>query len=113
MADQNDLILELLQAIMKRQDTLVDEVSELKVAVAVDVQVSAQHRDKSEARFDSIEATLRDDIKPQTDDFRRMKTVGLGIVGLIAMGGFTVGGFIVWAGDVAVNWIRQWLRISG
>jgi len=108
----NDQIIGLLRDVLRRQDDLVGEVADLKTAVHVDVAVSAQHRDKSEARFDAIERTLSEEIKPQTDDFKRMKMLGVGILAIVAMGGMTVGGVLVYAGDVAVNWMRHWLRIS-
>ncbi len=44
-------VIGLLRDVLRRQDHIADELGELKVAVHVDVQVSAQHRDQSEARF--------------------------------------------------------------
>lgn len=107
-----DQLVGMMRDLMRKQDDLHAELSELKTAVHVDVAVSAQHRDNSEARFKSIEDTLNDDIKPQTDEFKRMKMLGIGFLGLVAMGGMSIGGVLVYAGDVAVNWVRHWLRIS-
>ncbi|WGD29855.1 hypothetical protein AncyloWKF20_19205 [Ancylobacter sp. WKF20] len=112
MGDSNDQVIGLLRDVLRAQEVLRDEVSGLKTAVAVDVAVSAQHRDKSEARFDTIERALADDIKPQTDEFKRMKAIGVGFLALVAMGGMSIGGVLVYAGDLAVNWVRHWLRIS-
>lgn len=113
MTDNNDQILGLLRDVLRGQDALKDEVSELKTAVAVDVAVSAQHRDMSDARFEAIEATLSNEIKPQTEEWKRMKTIGLGFAGLLALGGISVGATFAWASDAAVTWIRYWLRIGG
>lgn len=113
MSDGNDQVIGLLRDVLRAQEGMRDEISELKTAVAVDVAVTAQHRDKSEERFAAIERTLNDDIKPQTDEFKRMKMLGIGFLGLVAMGGMSLGGIVVYAGDTAVNWVRHWLRISG
>lgn len=108
----DDQLIGMMRDLMRKQDDLHAELADLKTAVHVDVAVSAQHRDKSEARFDAIEKTLNEDIKPQTDDFKRMKAIGIGLAGMIALGGMSVGGMVVYAGDVAVNWVRHWLRIQ-
>src|SRR5690554_4341217 len=105
-------IVGMMRDQMRRMDEIHAELSDLKTAVHVDVAVSAQHRDKSESRFEAIEKTLNDDIKPQTDEFKRMKMLGIGFLGLVAMGGMSLGGIAVYASDVAVNWMRHWLRIS-
>ncbi len=112
MVDSSDHILSLLRDVLRGQDALKDEVSELKTAVAVDVAVSAQHRDKSEERFKSIEATLSEEIKPQTEEWKRMKTLGLGFAGLLALGGISFGAMLAYAGDTAVAVVRKWLRIG-
>lgn len=108
----DDQLMGLMRDLIRKQDELHAELSELKTAVHVDVAVSAQHRDKSEARFDTIDATLRDDIRPQIEDFKRMKTMGVGILTLVTIGGASIGGMLVYAGDQAATWIRHWLRIS-
>ena len=108
----DDQIIGMMRDLMRKHDELHAELADLKTAVHVDVAVSAQHRDKSEARFDAIEEMLNKDIKPQTDEFRRMKLLGIGFLALVAMGGMSIGGMLVYAGDVAVNWVRHWLRIN-
>ncbi|MDF2620423.1 MAG: hypothetical protein K0S00_3082 [Xanthobacteraceae bacterium] len=113
MSDSNDQILGLLRDVLRGQDALKDEVAELRTTVAVDVAVSAQHRDQSEARFEAIERTLSQEIKPQTEEWKRMKTIGLGFAGLLALGGISFGAMLAYASDTAVNAVRHWLRIGG
>ncbi|MDF2618610.1 MAG: hypothetical protein K0S00_1269 [Xanthobacteraceae bacterium] len=113
MSDSNDQVIGLLRDVLRRQDHIADELGELKVAVHVDVQVSAQHRDQSEARFEAIERTLSQEIKPQTEEWKRMKTIGLGFAGLLALGGISFGAMLAYASDTAVNAVRHWLRIGG
>lgn len=100
-------IIELLRDVSSKLDGVVDRVARLETAVAVDVAVTGRTLD----RIAGIETTLADDIKPQTDDFKRFKLVGVGLVGILALGGFTVFGTIMWAGELATNAVRHWLRI--
>lgn len=110
MASNNE-IMDLLRDVSGKLDSVVDRVGKLETAVAVDVAVSAQTRDKIDARIASIQQKLDEDVLPQTNDFKRMKLIGVGLVGLLAIGGFTIFGVVIWAGETAVNAVRAWLRI--
>jgi ferritin-like protein len=73
-----------------------------------------------------VDATLREEIKsikgtveknhtavqPALEEWRRMKTIGYGISGLIAFAGLTVGAVVTWASDGAVAALRHWLKIN-
>ncbi|MBB3313625.1 ferritin-like protein [Rhizobium sp. BK196] len=73
-----------------------------------------------------VDATLREEIKalketvdknhaatqPALEEWKRMKTIGYGISGLIAFAGLTVGAVVTWASDGAVSALRHWLRIN-
>lgn len=111
MATNNE-IMALLLTISEKQDHTIDRVGKLETAVAVDVAVSAQIRDQDNARMSAMETTIAEDVKPQTDDLKRMKLIGIGFLALVGMGGLTIGGLLVWAGDAAINAVRHWLRIS-
>ena len=41
-----------------------------------------------------------------------MKAIGLGISGLIAFAGLTIGGIVVYANDGAAAALRHWLKIN-
>ncbi len=75
--------------------------------VAIVGQVAAQARDKA----DGLERTMVEDVKPATDDFKRMRTIGF--VGLSLLGfAFTALGItLATVGEGVVNSIRAWLRI--
>lgn len=107
----NGDIIELLRDVSGKLDGVVDRVGRLETAVAVDVAVSAQTRDKIDARVAAVELMLAEDVKPQTDDLKRMKLIGIGFLTLVGIGGLTVGGMLVWMGDAAINAVRTWLRI--
>lgn len=70
-------------------------------------QVAAMARDKAEA----VEKVVTDDVKPATDDFKRMRTIG--IVGLTLLGfAFTaLGVTLATVGEGVIQGIRNWLRI--
>ncbi|MBY5899395.1 hypothetical protein HFO88_03465 [Rhizobium leguminosarum] len=73
-----------------------------------------------------VDATLREEIKsiketveknheavaPILEEWKKMKTLGYGISGLIAFAGLTIGGMIAYASDGAVAWVRHWLKIN-
>lgn len=73
-----------------------------------------------------VDVTLREEIKglkatveknheavaPALDEWKRLKTLGIGISGLIALAGITVGGTISYAGDGLVTWVRHWLKVN-
>lgn len=107
----NGEIIELLRDVSGKLDGVVDRVGRLETAVAVDVAVSAQTRDKIDERVAAVERLIAEDVKPQTDDLKRMKMIGIGFLTLVGIGGLTVGGMLVWMGDAAINAVRTWLRI--
>lgn len=73
-----------------------------------------------------VDATLREEIKalketvdknhaatqPALEEWKRMKSIGYGISGLIAFAGLTTGAIVTWMSDGAVTWIRHWLKIN-
>ena len=75
--------------------------------VSIVGQVAAQARDKANL----VEKIVATDVKPATDDFRRMRTIGF--VGLSLLGfAFTALGItLATVGEGVVNTIRAWLRI--
>lgn len=112
MTTTNNDIIELLRDVSGKLDSVVDRVGKLETAVAVDVAVTAQTRDKIDARVAAVEKMLAEDVKPQTDDLKRMKMIGIGFLTLVGIGGLTIGGMLVWMGDAAINAVRTWLRIQ-
>ena len=45
-------------------------------------------------------------------EWRDMKTTGLRLVGVLAIGGVSVGATLAWFSDQAVSLLRHWLRIG-
>ena len=73
-----------------------------------------------------VDATLREEIKhlketvdknhaatqPALEEWKRMKSIGYGISGLIAFAGLTTGAIVTWMSDGAVSALRHWLKIN-
>lgn len=87
-----------------RMHTKLEKIEE---DVSIVGKVAAQARDKAEV----LELVVSTDIKPATDDFKRMRTIGF--VGLTLLGfAFTALGItLATVGEGVVNSIRTWLRI--
>ncbi|MBA5800457.1 hypothetical protein HX900_33880 [Rhizobium sp. WYCCWR 11290] len=50
-------------------------------------------------------------VQPTLEEWKRLKTVGYGISGLIAFAGLTIGGIIAYASEGAVAALRHLLKI--
>jgi len=87
-----------------RLDDQAKEIAHLETTVAISGEIDAQIRGKIE--------DLKETVEPQIEEWKRIKTLGMGISGLLVVAGITVGGIIVSASDAAVTAIRAWLRIQ-
>lgn len=84
------------------------KLEKIEQDVTIVGEVAAQARNK----VDHLEQTVLTDVKPATDDFKRMRTVGF--VGLSLLGfAFTALGItLATVGEGVVQTIRAWLRIN-
>ena len=53
-----------------------------------------------------------DSVLPAVGEWRDMKVTGLRIVGVLAIGGVSLGATMAWFSDQAVSLLRHWLRIG-
>lgn len=97
-------------SIHRRLDEQVMTVALLDKTVGIHAEIDAQMRDKIEDLTKTVEKN-HDAVAPTIEDMKRLKTLGYGISGLIAIAGISVGGLFWWAGEAAVNAIRHWLKI--
>ena len=77
------------------QDRMTKAESSIVVAAGIDVQV----RNELNA------------MKPAIEDFTRMRQIGLGAVGIIALGGTAFGASLIWWGEQMISFIRGLLRV--
>ncbi|TIT90383.1 MAG: DUF1515 domain-containing protein [Mesorhizobium sp.] len=89
--------------IHRRLDEQAEEIAKVRTDVAVDGEITAQVRNEVKS--------LKAAVDPELEDWKRMKNLGLGIAGLLAIGGLSVGAMLMWASDTAVAAIRHWLKI--
>jgi hypothetical protein len=78
--------------------------------VAPSGQADAQLRgeiDRLAGKVDANQAA----VAPSIDEWKRIRGLGLGIVGLMTAGGVTLGALVQWGGDNAVNAARAWLHV--
>jgi predicted nucleic acid-binding Zn-ribbon protein len=95
----------------KRLDDQAKQISHLDTTVAITGGVDAQIREEIKALKETVDRN-HDAVTPALEEWKRLKTLGVGISGLIALAGLTVGGTISYAGDGAVAWLRHWLKLN-
>jgi len=106
---ENDLIISLLRDLSAKQDDMIARISELESRVALDAQEAQHARGLVADRMAVLEKTIREDIKPQTDDLKRMKAVGIGFLAVAGIGGLSLGSMFMWGWDSALALLRRLL----
>lgn len=94
----------------RRLDEVSERLARLDTNVALGRQADAQLRgelDRLARQVDDNQAT----IAPSIEEWKRIRGLGLGIVGLMTAGGVTLGALVQWGGDTAVSAARAWLRL--
>ena len=95
----------------RRLDEHALEISNLRTDVAIAGKIEAQVRNEVKALAKKVDAN-HEAVQPSLDDWKRMKNLGVGVASLLAIGGLSIGAFLMWAGDAAVTAVRHWLRIN-
>ncbi|QDZ10499.1 DUF1515 domain-containing protein [Devosia ginsengisoli] len=128
MATSNDMLLKMLEQLRddfrdereasrqsrsklhERVDGMADDVGAIRGDIQILGEVDGQIRGEVQALRDTVEANQKS-VQPTVDEWRRIRAIGLGIVGLLAIGGVSLGAALAWAGEGVVSAIRHWLRI--
>jgi len=128
MADTEALLLKMMQQLRddfqeereasrqsrarlhERMDEVANDVGTIKGDIRILGEVDGQVRGELQALKETVEANQAA-VGPSVEDFKRMKMVGLSIVGLIGIGGTAFGASLIWWGESTVNFIRWVLRI--
>lgn len=84
------------------------KLEKIEEDVSIVGQVAAQARDKANA----MDKLITEDVKPATDDFKRMRTVGFVGISLIGFAFTALGVTLATVGEGVVHAIRAWLRIG-
>ena len=128
MATSNDMLLKMLEQVRddfaaereasrqsraklhERVDGMANDVGALRGDIRILGETDGQIRGEMQSLRETVEANQKD-VQPTVDEWRRIRAIGIGIVGLLAIGGVSVGAALAWAGEGVVNAIRHWLRI--
>ncbi|MBY4591664.1 MULTISPECIES: DUF1515 domain-containing protein [Rhizobium] len=94
-----------------RLDEQARQIAHLDTRAALSGGVDAQIREEIKSLKETVEKN-QETVAPALEEWKRMKSIGYGISGLIAFAGLTVGGMIAYASDGAVAALRHWLKIS-
>lgn len=111
VSDEKQNAHESRSVIHRRMDEQAKQIAHLDTTVAITGGVDAQIREE----IKSLKATVDQHhavTQPALEDWKRLKTLGYGVSGLIAFAGLTVGAVATWASDGAVSWLRHWLKIN-
>jgi hypothetical protein len=111
VSDEKDNAHESRSVIHRRLDDQANRISHLDTTVAITGGVDAQIREEIKGLKETVNKN-HDAVSPALDEWKRLKTLGVGISGLIALAGLTTGGIIAYMSDGAVTWIRHWLKIN-
>lgn len=97
--------------IHRRLDEQAAEIGKLNTTVALAGQVDAQMRDEVKALATQVDKNQKE-VLPSVEEWKRMKAIGIGLGGLLAIGGLSLGSLLLWAGEMFWNWLRHMLRIG-
>ncbi|OBY08340.1 DUF1515 domain-containing protein [Rhizobium leguminosarum bv. trifolii] len=111
VSDEKDNAHQSRSVIHRRLDEQAKQISHLDTTVAISGGVDAQIREEIKALKETVEKN-HSAVTPALEEWRRMKTLGYGISGLIAFAGLTIGGMVAYASDGAVAALRHWLKIN-
>jgi len=101
--DEKRSAAESRAVIHRRLDEQAGQIADLKTSMALAVQVDTQLHDKVDK--------LANRVTPALMDLDRMKALGMGIGGLLAIGGLSLGSILIWAGEAFWTWVRHKLGL--
>jgi chromosome segregation ATPase len=111
VSDEKHNAHESRSVIHRRLDEQGTQINLLDKAVVINTGVDAQVRDELKSIKETVQKN-HETIQPTLEEWKRLKTLGYGISGLIAFAGLTIGGMVAYASDGAAAWIKHWLKIN-
>lgn len=109
--NEKNMAHESRAVIHRRLDEQAKDIAGLQTNVAITGQIDAQVREEIKSLSAKVDANHAA-ITPSVEEWKRIRNIGIGITGLIAIGGLSVGAVLTWASETAVTTIRHWLRIA-
>ncbi|TAX39165.1 DUF1515 domain-containing protein [Rhizobium leguminosarum] len=111
VSDEKDNAHESRSVIHRRLDEQARQIHLLDMTVTVSSNVDGQIREEIKTLKDTVEKN-HEAVAPTLEEWKKMKTLGYGISGLIAFAGLTIGGVVAYMSDGAVAALRHWLKIN-
>ncbi|MBX5148492.1 DUF1515 domain-containing protein [Rhizobium lentis] len=111
VSDEKENAHESRSVVHRRLDEQAKQIARLDTTVAISGGVEATLREEIKGLRETVEKNHAS-TQPALEDWKRIKAIGYGISGLIALAGLTVGGVVAYASDGAVTWLRHWLKIN-
>ncbi|MBX4972179.1 DUF1515 domain-containing protein [Rhizobium lentis] len=111
VSDEKENAHESRSVVHRRLDEQAKQIARLDATVAISGGVEATLREEIKGLRETVEKNHAS-TQPALEDWKRIKAIGYGISGLIALAGLTVGGVVAYASDGAVAWLRHWLKIN-
>lgn len=111
LSEEKDNAHESRSVIHRRLDEQMKQIHLLDKVVEISSGVDATLREEIKSLKETVDKNHAA-TQPALDEWRRMKTIGYGVSGLIAFAGLTTGGIIAYASDGAVAAFRHWLKIN-
>lgn len=96
------------KAIYERHEELGDALANLRKDVEISALISAQGREEMKRLAAKVE-DHREAIQPSIEDWKRIKTLGLGVTGVLAIGGLSVGAMLSMGLEAFKAALRQFL----
>lgn len=93
------------KALYERQDEMRGDLSNLKADIDMAAVISAQ-------KLGELAKELKDHkeaVQPSVDEWKRIRTLGIGITGVLAIGGLSVGAMLSMGLDAFRAAMRSWL----
>ncbi|MBS1164571.1 MAG: hypothetical protein H6R00_596 [Proteobacteria bacterium] len=100
-ADEKTAARDNRASVHRRLDEQAQGLADVKTELALSRQV-----------VETLAKAQAETVLPAVDDWQGMKRTGLTIVGLLALGGVSVGATMAWFSDQASMLVRHWLRIG-
>ena len=100
-ADEKTAARDNRASVHRRLDEQARGLADVKTELALSRQV-----------VETLAKAQAETVLPAVDDWQGMKRTGLTIVGLLALGGVSVGATMAWFSDQASMLVRHWLRIG-
>lgn len=110
MQARDELSRQSRARLYERIDEVANDVGTIKGDIRILGEVDGQVRGELQTLSATVAANQAE-VGPSVEEFKRMKMVGLSIVGLIGIGGTAFGASLIWWGESTVSFIRWALRI--